>query len=180
MMKEISSSMNFRFTYQPKRLIGFGIVFIILCTAVLVAFYYGIINDFSPNPVGEFILFIIIYIILEPCVIFWGFYRIRLGRKKIILEFEGTHLRKYENQKLKIEISVDELEKITYTYPDTLEWRTIVFQLLNKKKIKLTISEKKELLKFEEFFKFLVYYSKKYNILFEENEIKQRAFPIGF
>ena len=63
MMKEISSSMNFRFTYQPKRLIGYGIIFIISCTAVLVAFYYGIINVFSPGNILTFLFIVSLWLV---------------------------------------------------------------------------------------------------------------------
>ncbi|MFX1256238.1 MAG: hypothetical protein ACFFAN_00115 [Promethearchaeota archaeon] len=173
-MKEKNTSMKFRFTHQPKHLIRYGIIFIILCTSTLIAFYFGIINDFSPSPLGEFVLFIIIFIILEPCVIFWGLFRIRIGRKKIMLEIEGIHIRKYENQQLKLEIKKDEVKKITYIYRNTailygvITYRLIIFELFGNRKIEINSGDKNEVPKVNEFIEFLENYSKNYDIKFEK------------
>ncbi len=112
--------------------------------------------------------------ILEPFVIFWGFTRIRLGRIKVILEIEGNYIRKYENQKLKLEITKDQLKKIMFIHKNTailygvIEYRLIIFELFDKRRIEINSGDKKEIPKINEFVKFLEAYSKNYDIKFEK------------
>ena len=179
-MIDITSVMKYSFSYQHKNLIFIGIIKFFFLNLLLFIVYIGIELYWFLSSFFEFLLFLIIFTLLESISIFFGVYDIRQARKEIKLEIDGIHIRKYIDEKLKIEIIIDDLKKIVHIYPDTNEWREIVFVLLNKKKIKLTISEKKELPKFEEFFKFLVYYSKKYNIQFEEKEMESSPIFTGF
>ncbi len=171
-MIEINSKMRYNLSYQHKDLIKIGIIKIGFISLMLYVIYIGIVNIVLLSDFLELLLFIIVFALLEPVGIYLGISDIFQGRKNIILEIDGVHIRKLENGKLKIKATIKELKEIIYTYTEPLEWKEISFHLSNKKKIRLTITEKKEFPKIEEFFKFLVYYSKKYKIPFEEIKLK--------
>ena len=164
--------MNYTLSYQHKNLIYIGLIEIFFLNLYLFVFYIFIKNDLYISLFFEILLILITFALLEPIILYLGVSEIIKGKKEIRLRIDNTYIRKYENKKLKREILTNDIRKIIYIYPETLKWRTIVFTLLNKKGIKITISEKKELPKVEEFLKFLTYYSKKYNIPFEEKKIE--------
>lgn len=94
----------------------------------------------------------------------------------VTLEIEGINIRKYENNKLKMKITKDELKNVNYVYNHTsdfltgiINYREIIFNLLDKSKIKIFVTKKKDFPKIKNFYMFLVYYCKKYKITFEKN-----------
>ncbi len=172
-MFDINPVMKYDLCYQHKDLIKKGIVKIILICPMLYLIYSGIIPMFSLPVIIEVLLFLIVFILSESAVIFVGVSNIIQGRKEIRFEIDGADIRKFEDKKLKIMTTAKELKKINYIYTEPVEWKTITFHLLNKKKIKITITEKNEFPKIEEFLKFLLYYCRKYDIPFKKTKLKQ-------
>jgi len=126
--------MKISYFYRSTQLVKFGFSCIVLFTLVFFAFLIAIINEISLN---DEVIIISIFTI-EPIIIVYGVYNIIKGIYRYKLEFNEKTFHLFRNEKLKITLSIGNINKIIATHGSVIS----MHGGFNYKKIEIDSQEK--------------------------------------
>jgi len=159
---------DFFMNIKDKLNFGLIVLMIIGINSVLFFFY---IYDFLTSNILLLLLFTN-FIISELIMSLIWKYDIKQSKIEIILEIDGFHIRKFENQILKKDFTIDQIRSISFTHEIILGlyggywWYKINFEFVNNKNIEFIYSRKT--IQMLRFLLFLENYCSTYNINFQK------------
>lgn len=166
--------MNISYTYHQLHLIPGGILIILFGNLGLFVTSLILYNEFLRNvaTLGQISLFV--FFIGEPIIIGYAIYLMIIAKSQVEIQFSETSFRYYKNQKLKINVPVEQIEGVKIFHEKTImEFGLYVFKkievdLRDNDNFQLRIARKKWISKFLIFVELLQQYCNEKQIKFDE------------